>query len=84
MTSALSAAIPRTPDRIITSWLQLEDYLDHYHSRDDVNCLHVNELMDLWCCTQPTVSRRLAGINKAGLATIERANGFHGGWWVMR
>ena len=85
MSSALSAAIPRTPDRIITSWLQLEEYINSQAINYDRGALlFTSELMALWCVTQPTVSRRIKGINKAGLARIKHADGYQGGWWVKR
>ena len=85
MSTALLAAIPTTPSIVITGWLELEEYINSQAvNYDRVALLLTSELMALWCVTQPTVSRRIKGINKAGLARIEHADGYQGGWWVQR
>ena len=85
MSTALLAAIPTAPPIIITGWLELEEYINSQAvNYDRVALLLTSELMALWCVTQPTVSRRIKGINKAGLARIEHADGYQGGWWVKR
>ena len=85
MSTALLAAIPTTPAIVITGWLELEEYINSQAvNYDRVALLLTSELMALWCVTQPTVSRRIKGINKAGLARIEHADGYQGGWWVKR
>ena len=85
MSTALLAAIPTAPPIIITGWLELEEYINSQAvNYDRVALLLTSELMALWCVTQPTVSRRIKGINKAGLARIEHADGYQGGWWVQR
>ena len=85
MSSTVLAAIPTAPPIIITGWLELEEYINSQAvNYDRVALLLTSELMALWCVTQPTVSRRIAGINKAGLARIKHADGYQGGWWVKR
>ena len=85
MSTALLAAIPTAPPIIITGWLELEEYINSQAVNYDRRALLLtSELMALWCVTQPTVSRRIKGINKAGLARIEHADGYQGGWWVKR
>ena len=85
MSTALLAAIPTAPPIIITGWLELEEYINSQAvNYDRVALLLTSELMALWCVTQPTVSRRIKGINKAGLARIEHADGYQGGWWVKQ
>ena len=85
MSTAVLAAIPTAPPIIITGWLELEEYINSQAVNYDRRALLLtSELMALWCVTQPTVSRRIKGINKAGLARIEHADGYQGGWWVQR
>ena len=85
MSSTVLAAIATTPSIVITGWLELEEYINSQAvNYDRVALLLTSELMALWCVTQPTVSRRIKGINKAGLARIEHADGYQGGWWVQR
>jgi DNA-binding IclR family transcriptional regulator len=38
-------------------------------------------LMDRWACSQPTVSRRLQSLQRAGLATVRRS-GPRGHYWI--
>lgn len=84
-TTTILQAIPRTPAVVITAWLELEEYIDTQAANYDRRALVLtSELMDLWHCDQSTVSRRLSAFKKAGLATITRANGYQGGWWVGR
>lgn len=85
MSSTVLAAIATTPSIVIIGWLELEEYINSQAvNYDRVALLLTSELMALWCVTQPTVSRRIKGINKAGLARIEHADGYQGGWWVQR
>ena len=85
MSSTVLAAIATTPSIVIIGWLELEEYINSQAvNYDRVALLLTSELMALWCVSQPTVSRRIAGINKAGLARIEHADGYQGGWWVKR
>lgn len=85
MSSTVLAAIATAPPIIITGWLELEEYINSQAvNYDRAALLLTSELMALWCVTQPTVSRRIKGINKAGLARIEHADGYQGGWWVQR
>ena len=85
MSSTVLAAIATTPSIVITGWLELEEYINSQAvNYDRVALLLTSELMALWCVTQPTVSRRIKGINKAGLARIKHADGYQGGWWVQR
>ena len=85
MSTALLAAIPTAPPIIITGWLELEEYINSQAVNYGRRALVLtSELMALWCVTQPTVSRRIKGINKAGLARIKHADGYQGGWWVKR
>ena len=85
MSSTVLAAIPTTPAIVIIGWLELEEYINSQAvNYDRVALLLTSELMALWCVTQPTVSRRIKGINKAGLARIKHADGYQGGWWVKR
>ena len=83
---AVLAAIPTAPSIIITGWLELNAHIDSLLPLSPLHQTLVTtaDLMALWCCTQPTVSRRIAGINRAGLARIERAWGVQGGWWLKR
>jgi DNA-binding MarR family transcriptional regulator len=85
MSSTVLAAIATAPPIIITGWLELEEYINSQAVNYDRRALLLtSELMALWCVTQPTVSRRIKGINKAGLARIKHADGYQGGWWVKR
>jgi DNA-binding MarR family transcriptional regulator len=85
MSTAVLAAIATTPSIVIIGWLELEEYINSQAVNYDRRALLLtSELMALWCVSQPTVSRRLAGINKAGLARIKHADGYQGGWWVKR
>lgn len=86
MSSTVLAAIPKTPPIVITGWLELSAHLDSLlplHSSHQV-LVTTDNLMSIWCVAQSTVSRRIAGINKAGLASIEHATGYRGCWWVKR
>ena len=86
MSSTVLQAIPKAPPIVITGWLELSAYLDSLLPLSPSHRVLVtaSDLMSLWCVTQPTVSRRIAGINKAGLARIELASGYRGCWWVKR
>jgi DNA-binding MarR family transcriptional regulator len=85
MSSTVLAAIATAPPIIITGWLELEEYINSQAVNYGRRALVLtSELMALWCVTQPTVSRRIKGINKAGLARIKHADGYQGGWWVKR
>ena len=86
MSTTVLAAIPTTPCVVVTGWLELDAFVDSLLPLSPSHRMLVTtaDLMALWCCTQPTVSRRLAGINRAGLACIEQACGIKGGWWVRR
>ena len=86
MSSTVLAAIATTPSIVIIGWLELSAHLDSLLPRSPTHRALVTtaSLMALWCVTQPTVSRRIKGINKAGLARIKHADGYQGGWWVQR
>lgn len=86
MSSTVLAAIPSAPPIVITGWLELSAHLDSLLPLSPSHRVLVftSDLMSVWCVTQSTVSRRIAGINKAGLARIEQASSIKGGWWVKR
>ena len=84
-TATIRAAITVAQPLIVTSWVELDDHIDRNQLTGDRGALvRTADLMQLWHVTQPTVSRRLAAIRKAGLAEIEQAWGVRGGWWVKR
>ena len=78
-TMTISSVRPWAPDSTICDWLKLEE---HLISRA-TNLISTAELCELWHCSQPTVSRRLARIKRAGLARITRPPGFWL-WNVLR
>jgi len=81
----IRAAITVAQPLIVTSWVELDDWIDRHQLTGDRGALvRTADLMQLWHVTQPTVSRRLAAIRRAGLAEIEQAWGVRGGWWVKR
>jgi hypothetical protein len=84
-TDAICAAITVAQPLIVTSWVELATYIDRNQLNGERGALiRTADLMQLWCVTQPTVSRRLAAIRRAGLAKIEQACGIRGGWWVKQ
>ena len=84
-TATIRAAITVAQPLIVTSWVELDDWIDRSRLTGDRGALVLTaDLMQLWHVTQPTVSRRLAAIRRAGLAEIEQAWGIRGGWWVKR
>ena len=85
-TTTILRAIPTTSEVAICGWLELEAHLSTRPALAPSHRLQVttDTLMALWYCSQPTVSRRLTAINRAGLAQITRANGYRGAWWVQR
>ena len=84
--AAVLRAIPTTSEVAICGWLELEAWLATTPALEPSHrqMITTDTLMALWHCSQPTVSRRLAAINRAGLAAITRADGHRGGWWVQR
>jgi len=86
MSNTVLQAIPKAPPIVITGWLELSAHLDSLLPLSPSHRALVSSasLMELWHCVPSTVSRRVAGINKAGLACIERAWGYQGCWWVKR
>jgi len=84
-TATIRAAIQVAQPLIVACWVELDDWIDRRQVTCDRGALvHTADLMELWHVTQPTVSRRLAAIRKAGLAEIVNAYGIRGGWWVKR
>ena len=84
-TATIRAAITVAQPLIVTSWVELDDWIDRSRLTGDRGALvRTDQLMRLWHVSQPTVSRRLAAINRCGLAEIEQAWGIRGGWWVKR
>jgi len=84
-TATIRAAITVAQPLIVTSWVELDDFIDRHRLTGDRGALVLTaDLMRLWHVSQPTVSRRLAAIRKAGLAEIIRANGHRGAWLVKR
>ena len=84
-TATIRAAITVAQPLVVTSWVELDDWIDRHRLTGDHGALvSTADLMRLWHVSQPTVSRRLAAIRKAGLAEIEQAWGIRGGWWVKR
>ena len=84
-TATIRAAITVAQPLIVTSWVELDDWIDRSRLTGDRGALVLTaDLMQLWHVTQPTVSRRLAAIRRAGLAEIEQAWGIRGGWWLKR
>ena len=70
-------------DRVALDWAELMQ-----ESRSEPGrTVYVARLRNLWNCSQPTVSRRLAAINaappEAGLGRVERVQGAHGRWRVV-
>ena len=83
--ATIRAAIEVAHPLTVTSWVQLDDWIDHNDLTTDRGALvHTGQLMQLWHVTQPTVSRRLRAIRRSGLAEINRAWGHQGCWWVKR
>jgi hypothetical protein len=83
--ATIRAAIQVAHPLTVTCWVELDDWIDRYPVTHDRGALvHTADLMELWKVSQPTVSRRLAAIRKAGLAEIVGASGVQGGWWVKR
>ena len=83
--ATIRAAIEVAHPLVVTSWVQLDDWIDRNDLTTDRGALvHTGQLMQLWRVTQPTVSRRLSAIRRSGLAEINRAYGIRGCWWVKR
>ena len=83
--ATIRAAIHVAQPLVVTSWVELDDWIDRSGVTHDRGALvRTNELMELWHVSQPTVSRRLAAICRCGLAEIFQAPGVRGGWWVKR
>ena len=85
-TTAILRAIPVASEVAICGWLELEAHLSKWPALAPSHRQQVttDTLMALWSCSQSTVSRRVAAINRAELAMITRANGHQGAWWVQR
>jgi hypothetical protein len=84
-TATIRAAIQVAQPLTVACWVELDDWIDCRQVTFDRGALvHTRDLMELWRVSQPTVSRRLAKIRKAGLAEIVNASGIQGGWWVKR
>ena len=84
-TATIRAAIEVAHPLIVTSWVQLDHWIDQNSLTTDRGALvRTDQPMRLWHVTQPTVSRRLRAINRCGLAEIIRANGHQGAWWVKQ
>lgn len=60
----------RVSDSVLLDWLDLEQLLPERpcHIETDVLCRH-------WCCSQPTVSRRLSRLWEAGLLDYRNGRG---------
>jgi hypothetical protein len=83
--ATIRAAIEVAHLLVVTSWVQLDDWIDRNRLTTDRGALvRTAQLMELWNISQPTVSRRLAAIRRCGLAEIFRADGHQSGWWVKR
>ena len=84
-TTTIRAAIEVATPLIVTSWVQLDDWIDRSNLTTDRGALvRTDQLMGLWHVSQSTVSRRLTAIRRCGLAEIIQASGHQGGWWVKR
>ena len=84
-TATIRAAITVAQPLVVTSWVELDDWIDRHRLTGDHGALvSTADLMRLWRVSQPTVSRRLAAIRKAGLAEIFRAPSRQGFWLVKR
>ena len=84
-TATIRAAITVAQPLIVTSWVELDDFIDRNRLTGDRGALVLTaDLMRLWRVSQSTVGRRLKAIRKAGLAEIEQAWGIRGGWLVKR
>lgn len=75
MTELLNQALAlraRVPDATLLDWLDLEQLLPERpcHIETDVLRRH-------WCCTQPTVSRRIARLWEAGLLDYRSGGGLY-------
>jgi DNA-binding MarR family transcriptional regulator len=68
--AALLALRDRVPDATLLDWLDLEQLLPERpcHIKTDVLRRH-------WHCSQPTVSRRIARLRKAGLLNYRSGGG---------
>jgi hypothetical protein len=62
----------------------LLDYLDLAVLAPEPGRLRTDELCKRWRCSQPTVSRRLAAVNAAGLAEISNGHGAYAVHWLDR
>lgn len=60
----LTALRPEVPDQTLL------DYLDLAILAPDPGTITTQALRERWACSQPTVSRRLAAVQHAGLAEI--------------
>lgn len=60
----------------------LLDYLDLAVLAPEPGTVDTGELCQRWRCSQPTVSRRLAAVNAAGLAEISNGHGAYRVHWL--
>ena len=71
----LLALRARVPDATLLDWLDLEQLLPPRPCR-----IRTDELVRLWHCSQPTVSRRLGRLHDANLLNYRSG----GGWYRIR
>ena len=68
----LLALRPRVPDATLLDWLELEQLLPERPCR-----IRTAELVRLWHCSQPTVSRRITRLYDAGLLDYRPGRGWY-------
>lgn len=73
--SDLLALRPHVPDSTLLDWVELEQLLPPRPCR-----IRTDELRRLWCCSQPTVSRRITRLHDAGLLEYRPS----AGWYRIR
>lgn len=80
--SALLARRPWVTDRTILDWLDLINWLGPGLAEGANPCITTVQLMDRWCCTQPTVSRRIQALRKHNLLDATDHPG-RGAYWCV-
>ena len=87
LTHRMVAARHVVGDRIVLDWLELCRLAEPLRFGTRGRGVRTAQLVEVWRCSQPTVSRRLVAINAApataGLGRVERAIGRHGWWRVL-
>ncbi len=68
----------RVPDRVLLDCLDLDAFLG------PASVVTTRELQDLWICTQPWVSRRMAALQAYQLLDAIRRTGLGAHWAIKR